>query len=252
MNPHQDEFAWTRIGSVEDAMFQRAFDLLWAEFGPKNEMETRDVLARRFDLAPLSMYELVLVEDANGDWAAVCDYTIMRHDADRSVVIHFSHALVAERHRRAGLAKAMMCFALERASELVPDADILLVAEAEHDDGSDPLRRARLRAFERIGLRVVDPSRIDYHQPDFNDPEDPREASPLRMLLLLLRAGDENAPTISGSALRQAVAQLYGLYAAQFRASNMAHPALSLASYPAGEEPVKLLAPTALILNPGA
>jgi GNAT superfamily N-acetyltransferase len=249
VEPDIDAYRLTHIREFAHPAFETAYALLWQEFGAKNEMETRDVLRARFALAPEAIYELVLLEDPSGAWAAVCDYTLMpstnaRHD----IAVHLSHTLVAPGHRRAGLPLKLLQFAATRAKALRPDAPgITMLAEVEHDDGLDPLRAIRLAAFEKAGLLKVDPARIDYHQPDFSAPKalnDPRPAVPLPLLLLLKRIGREQDREIRGDELRSLVSRLYAMYGAQFRPQDMAHPALDLARYPADDEGIALLPPT--------
>src|ERR1700730_16013017 len=62
------------IHSVNDPLFEEAYARLWEEFGPKDEMEQRDGLDRRFHLGPRFFYEMALVR-AGGEFLAVRDHT---------------------------------------------------------------------------------------------------------------------------------------------------------------------------------
>ncbi len=234
-----------RIRSIDDPWFESAYAPLWKEFGAKDEMERRETLAARFQLVPRMLYEMVLVRQA-GTFAAVRDHTAI--SADEETVVHLSHLLVAPDQRRSGLAGWMRAFPVALAREWRPAAPVTLAAEMEYDDGSDPNRAIRLRAYEKAGFLKIDPTRVAYHQPDFRAPEvidaegGPR---PVPFQLLLRRVGREGEGTITGGELRRIVRALYTMYGAQFRPQDMAHPALDLASLPAENADVALLPPTA-------
>jgi hypothetical protein len=233
-----------RIRSIEDPWFEPAYEELWAEFGAKGEMELRETLAARFRLAPGMIYEVVFVRQ-HGAFAAVRDHTVIPTEAE--TVVHLSHNLVAPEFRRSGLAGWMRAFPVLSAREFRPDAPITLAAEMEHDDGTDPDRAIRLRAYERAGFMKVDPARVAYHQPDFRSAAAidaaGGAASPIPFLLLLRRVGREGEKTISGGEVRRVVRALYRMYGAQFRAKDMAHPALDLSSYPPEDAVLSLLPP---------
>ena len=246
--PDLSAYQISHIRNIAHPAFERAYALLWQEFGAKNEMETREVLRQRFSLGPDAVYELVLLEDDDGAWVAVCDYTVLpAREAPADIAVHLSHTLVSAAHRRAGLALKLMQFAAARAANILPGAAITMLAEVEHDDGRYPLKANRLRAFEKAGLLKVDPRRVDYHQPDFTAPQaldDPRPAAPLPLLLLVLRVGRESDRLIGGAELRRLVRRLYAMYGRQFRAQDMAHPRLDVQRYPADDALIDLLPPT--------
>jgi len=243
--------AWDRISSADDPLFATAFAALWSEFGPAHEMETRDVLAARFAADDAMRYEMILVRAA-GAIAAVRDQTIIWREGE--VIVHLSHLLVAPDWRRSGLAGWMRAAAVLSARDLAQirgksDAAITLVCEMEYDDGHDPRRAVRLAAYERAGFLKIDPRTVRYFQPDFRAPAEIDAgggARPLPFQLLLRRVGSEMQPTIRGAEVRRLVRALYAMYGAQFRPQDMAHPALSLAEYPADETEIALVAPTAV------
>ena len=238
------EFEVHRIRSYEDPCFDATYQHLWAEFGVKNEMERRETLAARFALAPEMLYEMVLVQKA-GVFAAVRDHTAI--PTEDEVVVHLSHNLVAPDFRRSGLGGWMRAMPVATARELRPGSAITLVAEMEYDDGSDPDRAIRLRAYEKAGFVKVDPSRVNYHQPDFRAPmviDVTGGAQPLPFQLLLRRVGREGESGIRGAELRQIIAAVYRMYGAQFRPQDMAHAALDLSPFPANAEVLPLLPPT--------
>jgi hypothetical protein len=238
------EFEVARIRSIDDPLFETAYALLWDEFGHKHEMELRETLARRFALAPEMLYEMVLVQK-DGAPAAVRDHTAI--PAGAGVVVHLSHNLVLPEWRRGGLAGWMRALPLLTARELRPGAATTLVAEMEYLSDDDPTREIRLRAYEKAGFKKVDPRAVQYHQPDFRAPEvidATGGVQPVPFQLLLRQVRREHDETISGARVRAIVAALYDMYGRQFRPQDMRHPALDLAQYPAGAEPIALLPPT--------
>lgn len=243
------DFIWTRIRSTEDRAFERAYGVLWAEFGAAHEMETRDVLAERFRLSTPFRYEMVLVEK-DGAICAVRDHTAVWMDG--SVFVHLSHVYVAPEQRRTGLAGWLRAAPIVTARELAADcgdvnAAITLVGEMEYDDGIDPRRAIRLAAYEKAGYLKIDPGALDYHQPDFRTPADIDASggpSPIPFQLIVRRIGREMESSIDGGEVRKLVAALYAIYGAQFRASDMRHPSLSTAILPTPGTSIALVAPT--------
>jgi len=239
------EFEVHRIRSESDPWFEAVYEPLWAEFGAKHEMERRETLVARFRLAPAMVFEMVLVRKG-GVFAAARDHTAIPTGAE--TVVHLSHNLVAPEFRRGGLAGWMRAFPVALARELRPGAQITLAAEMEYDDGSDPNRAIRLCAYEKAGFWKVDPSRVNYHQPDFRAPEEIDASGgpqPVSFQLLVRRVGREDERAISGAELRRIVRAMYAMYGAQFRPQDMAHPALDLEGYPPDDAMLALLPPTA-------
>lgn len=245
-------FEFTRIRSIHDPHFEFAYARLWDEFGAKDEMELRETLAQRFQLAPRLLYEMILVRRA-GEFIAARDHSaIVAHDGTHAVV-HLSHNLVAPEARRTGLtgwlrawpiATARECLALNGAAANAP---VTLLAEMEYPQEDDPMRLVRLKAYERAGFLKVDPSLVRYHQPDFRAPEvidATGGARPLPFQLVLRRVGREDERAIPGQETRALVQALYDIYRPQFRAEDFAHPLLSLDSYPDAHTLVPLLPPT--------
>lgn len=231
-----ETFSWTRIRGIDDRSFQRAYQVLWDEFGAAHEMETADVLRERFQLAPRMQYEMILVQHGD-DVAAVRDHTAIWMDGE--VVVHLSHLLVREPYRRSGLAGWMRAVPILAAREVAasqgkPDAPITLVAEMEYDDGSDERRSIRLKAYERAGYLKVDPGFARYHQPDFRSPEVIDAAGgpcPLPFQLLARQVGREGEHSVPASRVKHWVKALYAMYGAQFRPADMAHALLCLDHY---------------------
>jgi GNAT superfamily N-acetyltransferase len=243
------DFEWIQIRSIEDPFFDVAYEALWAEFGAAHEMESREVLAERLRPKPGLCYELVIAR-RNGVLAGVRDHTAIW--AEGEVVVHLSHVLVMPDWRRSGLAGWMRAVPVPTARELAaahgaPTAPVTLVGEMEYDDGTDPKRAVRLTAYERAGYLKIDPLLVHYHQPDFRSPTEidasggPR---PLPFQLIVRQVGREDERNVTGARVRRWVRALYAMYGAQFRKTDMAHPALKIDSYPVPEMRIPLIPPT--------
>jgi hypothetical protein len=245
-------FELTIIHRIDDPLFEAVYQPLWEEFGPKDEMEQRDVLDRRFHLSSRFLYEMAFVRMA-GEFAAVRDHTAALTRDGCNAVVHLSHNLVAPAFRRSGLAGWMRALPVAAARACLSvnaaplGAHITLLAEMEYELPDDPARMIRLRAYERSGFRKIDPQLVHYFQPDFRPPADidatggPR---PLPFQLLVRRVHREHERVISGAEVRQLVETLYDIYRPQFRPADLAHPSLSLDHYPADDVMISLLPPT--------
>ncbi|MEP6671137.1 MAG: hypothetical protein ABJF10_18395 [Chthoniobacter sp.] len=247
-------FDLARIHSVNDPLFEEAYGRLWAEFGPKDEMERREVLAQRFQLGPRFLYQMAFVRSA-GEFVAVRDHTAAMTRDNLNVVVHLSHNLVSPLARRTGLAGWMRALPIATATSCViangaPLAfftPITLLAEMEYPLPDDPPRMIRLQAYERAGFRKIDPQMVQYFQPDFRDPaviDATGSTRPLPFQLLVRRVRREHERGIFGAEVRQLVETLYDIYRPQFRATDLAHPLLSLDSYPADDAMIPLVPPT--------
>ncbi len=241
-------FQFDRIRGIDDPLFDLAYAALWAEFGGGNEMERRETLALRFALAPRILYEMILVRRGE-EFIGARDHTaIVARDGSQAVV-HLSHNLLAPAARRTGLGGWMRAFPIQTARECLggESAPIDLISEMEYDDGIDPQRAIRLRAYEKAGFVKMDPQSVDYHQPDFRAPAEIDAcggAQPLRFQLVIRRVGREHETTIRGGEIRMLVQSLYDIYGPQFRPQDMAHPLLDIARLPAADAIVPLLPPT--------
>jgi len=247
-------FDLVRIRNTSHPLFEEAYSRLWQEFGPKDEMEQREVLEQRFQLGPRFHYEIALVR-TDGEFMAVRDHTAAMTRDNLGVIVHLSHNLVAPAARRTGLAGWMRALPIAAAYEciygnsapLLLFTPITLLGEMEYARPDDPAGTIRLKAYERAGFRKIDPQVIHFFQPDFRPPEiidATGGARPLPFQLIVRRVRREQEDTISGAEVRQLVESLYDIYRPQFRASDLAHPSLSLDPYPADDAVISLLPPT--------
>ena len=241
-------FQFDRIRTFDDPLFESGYAQLWEAFGASNEMERLETLALRFSLAPRLLYEMILVR-RDGEFVAVRDHTAIRTRDGRQAVVHLSHNLVAPAARRTGLAGWLRALPIQAARECLAgdDGPITLVAEMEYDDGRDPNRAIRLRAYEKAGFVKVDPRFVDYHQPDFRASTEIDAMGgplPIRFQLLIRRVGREQERTITGLEIRTLVQALYDIYGPQFRPQDMAHPLLDVSRLPESEVVVALVPPT--------
>jgi len=245
-------FALTRIRRRDDPLFEEAYGRLWAEFGPKDEMEARDALGQRFQRGPRVLYEMAIVH-TEGEFVAVRDHTAALTRDGAQIVVHLSHNLVSPPARRTGLAGWMRALPIATARDCLaanagpPRAPITLLAEMEYAQPDDHARFIRLRAYERAGFRKIDPNIVKYFQPDFRPPVLIDAAGGPRTLpfqLLVRRVHREHERMISGAEARQLVETLYEIYRPQFRPADLAHPALSLDNYPDDHAMISLVPPT--------
>lgn len=248
-----------RIESGADPGFAEAYGRLVEQFGAAGEIEQESVIRSRLGWEGREMnngfalrYRLMLVTAGDGEFAAVRDHTAIIGHERPGVVVHLSHNLVAPRWRRSGLAGWMRALPVQTARTALAIQNrgagepIVLVGEMEPPDPSDPATIVRLMAYERAGFRKVDPSVVDYRQPDFRDFA-AIEASggpvPLRMQLVVRCVGREREAQLTGATVRAIAAALYGMYARQFRSCDMEPLWNSLDTYPTGESPIALLPP---------
>ena len=227
------DFDWStysvrQVTGPTDPDFGPAFARLWAEFGPRGEMESEGVIADRLAWDPTQpvgefalQYELLVVRRGS-EIIAVRDHTaVVPLATGGPTVVHLSHVLIAPSARGSGLAAWLRALPLQVARRCAAatgrpvDHPIVLVAEMEPPDPTDIARTVRLRSYERAGFRKVDPALASYAQPDFRSAgllgEDPPLAIPLA--LIIRRVGLEDEPAMAATEVAAVVDALYGLYA---------------------------------------
>lgn len=257
-----DDFAVQSVRSSADPAFEEGWGRLWREFGDRGEMETRDVIASRLARDPARsregwalLYEMLLVR-RGASIVAVRDHSAIVAPGGDAVVVHLSHVLVEPELRGSGLASwlralpvgtARRCIA--RATSLDEEAaarlPVTLVAEMDRDDGRTPAIVRRLRSYAKAGFSVVDPRRVDYHQPDFRRAADidASSSAPVPLSLVLRRVGREGQASIGGGELAAIVDALYTMYGADIRGSDIDAARRASAPLPGAGEQVALLVP---------
>ncbi len=253
-------FQCHRIQSASDPHFQTAFDLLWEQFHPAGEMETRETLESRFARRASpgggdfnALYEMVLVYEHDRP-AAVRDFTLITSARFRhlSVLVHLSHNLVLPPWRRSGLAGWMRALpmAVARLAHLAPDAPrpdgrIALAGEMEAPNPAIEATMVRLKAYGKAGFRKIDPARVPFLQPDFRAPEliAQDEERPLPLQLVVRFRPEPERSVIDGATIREIVGGLYDMYALEFRPEFMRRVRASLDAYPPDAEEIALLDP---------
>jgi GNAT superfamily N-acetyltransferase len=254
-----------RIREVGDPDFEKAYDRLFAEFGPRGEMETRAVIRERLAWDPARpvgrtalAYELLVLR-RGGAIAALRDHTaVVRLDArgrpaPGPLVVHLSHAFVEPAHRGHGLAAWLRALPLQTARRcaaaaglVAQGAAIVLVAEMEAPDPAEPERMLRLRSYQRAGFRKVDPAAAPYAQPDFRAPELLAGATPrpVPLGLVLRRVGREDETAMPAAELAAVVEAIYAVYGVHVPAAALAPLRAAAKDWTARHPSFRLLPPT--------
>ena len=198
---------------------------------------------------------MIVVRQGNA-LAAVRDHTAIvdTRRPDRAAIVHLSHLLIAPPWRGSGLAGWMRALPIYTARECFrragqPPRPITLVAEMEPANVAEAGGFGRLIAYEKVGFRKVDPTRVHYLQPDFRTPADIDAAGgprPVPLSLVIRRIGREDETTIRGGELRAVVESLYAMYGE----GGLRPPVESLTKYPTGDERINLVRPS-LVPAPG-
>jgi GNAT superfamily N-acetyltransferase len=267
-----DAFSVKSVRDASSADFEEAFGRLWNEFGPRGEMERREVIADRLRWNPARpiggyafLYELLVVR-RGGEIVAVRDHTAVVSPKARAewpgaaVVVHLSHVLVEPALRGSGLASWMRALPLDTARRCRArvrganleirsgewENEVTLVAEMERDDGT-AATAARLRSYAKAGFRVADPERVSYSQPDFRDAADIDRTGirPVPLCLVLRRVRHEGDAAMTGRELREIVAALHAMFGVHVRSDHMAPVRELAAALPGDAERVALLVPGA-------
>lgn len=249
-----------RIEPEGDPLFQMAFEALWAEFGGAGELEPAEVLAARLRRNPsvirsgqTTCYEMLLLT-SGGEFAGITDQTAFV-PADRTgALVHISHNLVAPPWRRTGLAGWLRALPVATARDLLAslgrpaDSPITIIGEVEYPDHAHAGNVGRLHAYEKAGFKKIDPARVRYLQPDFRSPAEidlDGASSPVPLCLVIRHVGSEPPGFISGADVRMIVRSLYDMFAMDFRPQEIKCVYESLDEYPAPDEMIALIPPTA-------
>lgn len=229
------------VTGPEDPGFAAAFDRLWAEFGPRGEMERREVIAARLRWQPAQpvagaafLYELLVLR-RRGMIVAVRDHTaVVRlgvggRPLAEPTVVHLSHAFIEPAQRGSGLAGWLRALPVQAARSCAAaagraaGAPVVLVAEMEHPDPADAASTARLRSYGRAGFLTIDPAALEYSQPDFRAPESLAGAAPtpLPLALVVRRVGAETETVMPAAEVAAVVASIYAVYGVHVSAAAL-------------------------------
>lgn len=250
------------VARPDDPDFETGFTILDEYFGSRGEMESREVISRRFDWHPAKVsqgfsldYQLAVIRDAENEIAAVGDYSVILDHAaieqGAAAVVHLSHIWVNPKKPGRGIVKHLMHTLTTQAAKQAllaagfsESCAITLAAEMEPYEAGNEERIRRLKVFLHCGLVMVDPASIAYYQPDFRQPQDIDQsggAQPLLLTMMLRRVGRETQTNTSAGEIRHIVNCLYHMYAQGIRAQDMQSAYATLQHYPAQDVAVPLL-----------
>jgi len=206
--------------------FDRAHALLAAEFGPRGELERREVLAGWVDeKQPVPagrlqrQYHLLLARNEHGELCGVRDCHVIVDPESALAVVYLAHALVLPRYRRTGLGVLLrehpLSLAKRALEKISAPAEVLLAAEMEPHDPADLSSMVRLIAYGKEGFRAIAPEYLPYAQPDFRDLGQPDSAlaRPIPLLAVVRWVGRETAERLPGRLARAFVEHLYAVFA---------------------------------------
>jgi GNAT superfamily N-acetyltransferase len=252
------EFTLDAVSSADGPLFDEAYARLLREFGPRGEMERREVIADRLAWDPRAIvggyalqYELLVVRRGT-ELVAIRDHTaIVRRDSAARAVVHLSHALVEPPLRGSGLAAWLRALPLRTAracaaaAGVPPPEGTTLVAEMEHGDQEAPAVKTRLRSYGKAGFRMVDPARTRYLQPDFRSAAeiDRTSVQPLALALVLRRVGLESETQAPGAELRELVEALHAMFGVHVRSDHMAPLRALVDQFVSPSEAIALVSP---------
>jgi hypothetical protein len=230
-----------RVDAVVSSLspdFEAAYAALDAEFGPRGELERREVVARWLDEQARAgegegdlrrTYHLLVARDTHGALAGVRDCHVVL-DADRLVaIVYLAHALVLPPFRRTGLgarwrrepiglaAKAIAAAGLDAAQ-----VDVVLAAEMEPAVPDDEASVVRLVAYGKEGFAAIAPAALPYCQPDFRALSASSEAIPIPLLAVVRHLGHEGASALPARLARAFVRHLYAVFATHVRPDHLA------------------------------
>ena len=233
-------YRFEAVESSKSPAFDEAYGALDAEFGPRGELERREVVARWLDEAAAApeeklqrSYHLLVARDERGSLAGVRDCHVVLDRGEAIAVVYLAHALVLPPFRRSGLGALLRSTPIAIARRVLGDAgmdaskvDILLAAEMEPAARDDEASIIRLLAYGKEGFAAIAPAALPYWQPDFRDlgalHVSDIEARPLRLLAVVRFLGHEGAPTLPKRLARAFVTHLYAVFATHVRPDHLA------------------------------
>lgn len=199
-------FVGTEVRDPDGPGFDAAFGAMHGYFGPKNEIERREILEEwlRRPLSEGSLrvtYQLLAWRDrGTGALAGVRD-TFVGVDLEQGLCgVLLSHSFVPEPYRRSGVATLIRTAPAAVARREVAAAGldpqttpIVLCAEMEPCVPADRGSLVRLLSYGRSGYSSVPPSVVPYCQPDFRPLPLPTPPTPIPMPFVVRWLGSEGA-----------------------------------------------------------
>ncbi|MDB4938556.1 MAG: hypothetical protein JWP87_5528 [Labilithrix sp.] len=231
------------VTSSASADFTEAYGALDAEFGPRGELERREVVARWIDRGAdperegerkgnlRRRYHLLVAKDESGALAGVRDCHVVLEPAARIAVVYLAHSLVLPPFRRTGLGARFRSEPIVLATRALADAgmdassgDLLLAAEMEPAVPEDPASAVRLAAYAKDGFAAIAPAALPYCQPDFRDLDRAADPvpRPIPLLAIVRWVGHEGAASLPKRLARAFVSHLYAAFATHVRAAHLA------------------------------
>lgn len=223
------------VGSPDDEDFRAGFAALAAEFGPRGELERREVIeawlraratAGAAD-ASTHQYFFLVARTREGALAGVRDCHVVVDRARRAVVVYLAHVLVLPAHRRGGLGarlreapRALGRRALASFADGEPP-HLLLVAEMEPYAAADEASRTRLVAYGRAGFAAIAPSTLAYAQPDFRAPNSIDTPRPVPLLLVTQVEPEPTATALPRALAEAAIDALFQVFATHCAAEHL-------------------------------
>lgn len=240
-----------RIEAVESSRspsFDEAYGALAAEFGPRGELERREVVVRWLDEAtptptPTSRprgpeelqrtYHLLVARDEGGSLAGVRDCHVVWDRREAVAIVYLAHVLVLPPYRRSGLGALLRSTPVAIARRVLGEAgmdaskvDLLLAAEMEPASRGDEASIVRLIAYGKDGFAAIAPAALPYWQPDFRDLDgvlaSGGEPRPLRLLAVVRFLGHEGELSLPKRLARAFVTHLYAVFATHVRPDHLA------------------------------
>ena len=229
------------IESHRDPDFDRAFSLLWDEFGVHGEMEPVEAIRNFLDDDPFEpspsgtffKYFMFVAKDREGNLRGVRDGTVLinpSYDPDLCLV-YLSHIYMLPEARGTVLSYWLRTAPLDIAHQFMadlharglvqlpqPDAPskyfgmtVDLCAEMEFFTPEERISWQRILFYGRGGFDVINPRHFPYRQPDFRPPEviEATGNQPIPFMLLLRRMGRERQATLPLEEARAVMRLLY-------------------------------------------
>lgn len=194
-----------RLELVDDERFDETYDFLAACFGPRGEIEPREVLAAevrapRWHGRVGIDYQLVRVVDLEGALVAVADG---RYAIGPELFLGLGSNFTTDPARRGDRVATAVDLStrrpfLARAAERLgrsPDLPGLIVVDVDPYDPDDPDTLARLRLWGRCGWRVMPPEALPFALLGQADPDRPGALLGPVPNLLMVRGVEAERPT---------------------------------------------------------